>query len=851
MHASAAQKRQATEWVEAPRGKASRSETDESAGAAGRRAALEADTARSEPNQLSEGSASPHSGDHWDSAGTRPRKWTAAEDSALRSAVAEFGERRWKTIAERVPGRDHVQCLQRWRKALQPGLKKGHWSREEDEILKSEVACRPRNWGDVAIHIPGRTAKQCRERWSNHLDPSIKRSAWTAEEDALLERLVDAIGSKWASISRKLPGRTENAVKIRAKSLERQRRRGERARSPSMTSATAAAAVAMSSDGPRGHSRPGFAAGVGPSPEAHGYGGHPAFAHGAAHLSAGDSLAPVHPASGAVLPMTSPGGMGSSGALSPPRPEWAGTSQHPQLLGRGVSGPASWHGGALAPPFVHTGAHGHWPPAQSGPSGPDVPTPRTLYSNVSSPGQAQPGMATVGGEGAPPVSYSLAPHPQQLSASAALSAAASRGQPASSGAMAARYSPDGPTPRLAVAPIPASEAFLVGDMPEASRYGPHGLTVEHYAAYPTHRSAPSDQSMGAWSSFPASSPPGAPSAFGGQHSGYGVDPSGAAHHAWAQQQQQQQQQLMAQQMHHHQRMHDQQQMQLYHHHQQQQHQHQQQLRHQMLLRHASHGSADCATPAQDATGRPVFSGLEGPGAAPASSVSGQAPWAPRTFADGHGGSGPLSSVSSNGWGHGGGGGGGFAPTAGLRGAIGSAGGPRASSVAGRDQPLMPCGHNLSGASERAGSVAETAARAAPDSVGSSMHSADETSAAGCAPTMAGPAAAASGHPLAVARGVSSRSDAEATLGLTGANAVPPIMVLRGFSAAKPGSQFEPLPMVSAKGAEPSAPETPRIPGPSEAAVRQSRAALDCASAGKAVIVPAVVLPSPSGSAMRA
>jgi hypothetical protein len=31
-----------------------------------------------------------------------------------------------------------------------------------------------------------RTGKQCRERWHNHLDPSIKKSTWTREEDKIL-----------------------------------------------------------------------------------------------------------------------------------------------------------------------------------------------------------------------------------------------------------------------------------------------------------------------------------------------------------------------------------------------------------------------------------------------------------------------------------------------------------------------------------------------------------------------------------------------------------------------------------------------------------------------------------------
>ncbi|RLN89361.1 hypothetical protein BBJ28_00022870, partial [Nothophytophthora sp. Chile5] len=119
------------------------------------------------------------------------------EDDKLRDAVSRHGERNWKSIAEEVPGRNHTQCLQRWTKVLAPGLVKGHWRPDEDDLLKELVAEGRKNWGQVATRIPGRTSKQCRERWYNHLDPSIVRGyamtlspgyddfyAWCIVEDA-------------------------------------------------------------------------------------------------------------------------------------------------------------------------------------------------------------------------------------------------------------------------------------------------------------------------------------------------------------------------------------------------------------------------------------------------------------------------------------------------------------------------------------------------------------------------------------------------------------------------------------------------------------------------------------------
>jgi hypothetical protein len=158
------------------------------------------------------------------------KKWTAEQDAQLRIAVEHNGGKNWKAIAESVPGRTHVQCLQRWKKVLQPGLIKGHWTEDEDRLLSSLVVAPGQgltSWVAVAKHIPGRTAKQCRERYSLNLDPDINRGPWTAAEDERLLQLHGRIGNRWAEISSQMsavgPGgiRTENAVKTRFKSLSR------------------------------------------------------------------------------------------------------------------------------------------------------------------------------------------------------------------------------------------------------------------------------------------------------------------------------------------------------------------------------------------------------------------------------------------------------------------------------------------------------------------------------------------------------------------------------------------------------------------------------------------------------
>ena len=66
-------------------------------------------------------------------------KWTEDEDDLLRRSVEYYGEKHWRLISQHVSGRTPIQCLHRWSKILKPGLVKGPWSFEEDELLKEFV----------------------------------------------------------------------------------------------------------------------------------------------------------------------------------------------------------------------------------------------------------------------------------------------------------------------------------------------------------------------------------------------------------------------------------------------------------------------------------------------------------------------------------------------------------------------------------------------------------------------------------------------------------------------------------------------------------------------------------------
>lgn len=111
----------------------------------------------------------------------------------------------WDVLATRFKHtvRTSKDVRKRWTGSLDPNLKKGKWTQEEDEQLLKAYEEHGPHWLSISMDIPGRTEDQCAKRYIEVLGPGSKGRLreWTLEEDLNLISKVKAYGTKWRKIS--------------------------------------------------------------------------------------------------------------------------------------------------------------------------------------------------------------------------------------------------------------------------------------------------------------------------------------------------------------------------------------------------------------------------------------------------------------------------------------------------------------------------------------------------------------------------------------------------------------------------------------------------------------------------
>jgi snRNA-activating protein complex subunit 4 len=146
--------------------------------------------------------------------------WSQEEDEKLQDLVEKYNND-WDKIADELAtNRIAYQCICRYQSFLNPKMKrKGLFSKAEQDFVNEVIAnCRVGSyipWNQVSYFIEGRSLAQVKHYWEKR-NSLTKNRKWTELEDNVLIQAVEKFGlSNWVKVAYFLPGRTNRQCRER------------------------------------------------------------------------------------------------------------------------------------------------------------------------------------------------------------------------------------------------------------------------------------------------------------------------------------------------------------------------------------------------------------------------------------------------------------------------------------------------------------------------------------------------------------------------------------------------------------------------------------------------------------
>ncbi|RCH85330.1 Pre-mRNA-splicing factor cef1 [Rhizopus stolonifer] len=134
--------------------------------------------------------------------------WKNTEDEILKAAVSKYGKNQWARISSLLVRKTPKQCKARWFEWLDPSIKKTEWSKEEDEKLLHLAKLMPTQWRTIAP-IVGRTPAQCLERYQRLLDEAESKDSERAAELGLTGSIGHESGPSADDVRKLRPGEVD------------------------------------------------------------------------------------------------------------------------------------------------------------------------------------------------------------------------------------------------------------------------------------------------------------------------------------------------------------------------------------------------------------------------------------------------------------------------------------------------------------------------------------------------------------------------------------------------------------------------------------------------------------------
>ncbi|XP_020080041.1 transcription factor MYB6-like [Ananas comosus] len=107
--------------------------------------------------------------------------WSPEEDQRLRDYILNHGLSCWSAVPAKAGlQRNGKSCRLRWINYLRPGLKRGIFSQEEEQIVMSLQAQLGNKWSQIAAHLPGRTDNEVKNYWNSYLKKRVAKAEGSA-----------------------------------------------------------------------------------------------------------------------------------------------------------------------------------------------------------------------------------------------------------------------------------------------------------------------------------------------------------------------------------------------------------------------------------------------------------------------------------------------------------------------------------------------------------------------------------------------------------------------------------------------------------------------------------------------
>jgi len=140
--------------------------------------------------------------------------WTKNEDDLLLGYISKTQCKNWRLISDYIKSKSSQQCAYRYSKLLSD-MNKKKWNRKDDIKLIELVEAYGQNWEIISNQFGDRSERDVETRFKEKLDPNVKNTKFSEEEDNEITRLYGEYGNDWIQIARHFTNRNAKMIKKR------------------------------------------------------------------------------------------------------------------------------------------------------------------------------------------------------------------------------------------------------------------------------------------------------------------------------------------------------------------------------------------------------------------------------------------------------------------------------------------------------------------------------------------------------------------------------------------------------------------------------------------------------------